>query len=82
MSNILKEKDIVCPERVVAALLESHAMIKHPEMDEKVEVMKIINLYKNIINTKYLVFNSFIKVYGEIKTFQESIQALEGILEM
>ena len=81
MSNILKEKDIVCPERVVAALFESHAMIKHPEMDEKVEIMKIINLYKNIINTKYLGFNSFIKVYGEIKTFQESIQALEGILE-
>lgn len=56
MSNILKEKDIVCPERVVAALFESHAMIKHPEMDEKVEAIKIINLYKNIINTKYLGF--------------------------
>lgn len=56
MSNILKDKDIACPERVVAALFESHAMIQHPEMDEKVEFMKIIRLYKNIMKIKSISF--------------------------
>lgn len=81
IQNVFKEKDITCPDRIITALLESDAMVQSPDMNEYIEVIKVINLYKNIINTKYLGFDSFIKMYDESKIFQESIQDLEGIAE-
>lgn len=45
------------------------------------EVIKVVSLYKNIINTKYLDFDSFIRMYDESKIFQESIHDLGGIAE-
>lgn len=81
IQNIFKEKDITCPDRIIAALLESDAMVQSPDMNEDIEVIKVISLYKNIINTKYLGFDSFIKMYDESKIFQESIQDLGGIAE-
>lgn len=56
-------------------------MIQSPDMNEDIEVIKVISLYKNIINTKYLGFDSFIKMYDESKIVQESIQDLGGIAE-
>lgn len=81
IQNTFKEKDITCPDRVIAALLESDAMVQPSDMNENIEVLKVISLYKNIIKTKYLGFDSFIKMYDESKIFQESIQDLGGIAE-
>lgn len=81
IQNVLKEKDIACPDRIIAALLESDAMVQSPDINEDIEVIKVISFYKNIINTKYLGFDSFIRMYDEIKIFQESIHDLGGIAE-
>lgn len=53
-------------------------MVQSPDMNE---VIKVVSLYKNIINTKYLGFDSFIRVYDDSKIFQESIHDLGGIAE-
>lgn len=73
--SILKEKDIICPERVVAALFESEAMVQYPDMDEKIQIMTIISLNLNIINSKYMGFDSFIKMHDESKIFHSSLRA-------
>lgn len=42
--NILKDKDIVCPKRGVAALFESHVMLQCFDINEEVEIIKIKHL--------------------------------------
>lgn len=50
-------------------------------MNEEIEVIKFVSIYNILINTKYLDFNSFIKMYDGSKIFQESIHELGGIAE-
>lgn len=59
IQNIFKEKGIACPDRVIATLLESDTMVQSPYINEKIEIIKVISLFKNIINTKHLDFMAF-----------------------